>query len=59
MSNQRAGSETVEAGSAAEAIEVLEAREDIRVVITDIRMPGDMDGLALALAADDHCDLFG
>lgn len=44
---QQAGFETVEAGGAAEAIEILEARDDIRVVFTDIRMPGDMDGLAL------------
>lgn len=43
-----AGFETVEAGSAAEAVGILEGRNDIRVVFTDIRMPGDMDGLALA-----------
>jgi two-component system, response regulator PdtaR len=45
---QEAGFETVEAGSAAEAVEILERRDDIHVVFTDIRMPGDMDGLALA-----------
>lgn len=43
-----AGFETIEAGSAAEAIAILEARSDIRAVFTDIRMPGDMDGIALA-----------
>jgi len=43
-----AGFETIEAGSAAEAIAILEARTDIRAVFTDIRMPGEMDGIALA-----------
>lgn len=45
---QEAGFQTVEAGSAAEAVDILEQRDDIRVVFTDIRMPGEMDGLALA-----------
>ena len=31
-----------------EAIAVLEANSDIRVVFTDIQMPGTMDGLALS-----------
>ncbi len=44
---QAAGFETVEASSADEAIEILHAR-DVRVVFTDIRMPGTMDGIALA-----------
>jgi len=43
-----AGFEVVEASNAAEARIVLEGRRDIRVVFTDIRMPGDMDGLELA-----------
>lgn len=42
------GYEVVEAGCAAEAIEVLERDSTIRVVFTDIRMPGEMDGMALA-----------
>ena len=37
-----------EASSAAEAIDVLERHPQIRVVFTDIQMPGDMNGLALA-----------
>jgi two-component system, response regulator PdtaR len=45
-----AGFETVEASSADEAIAVLEARKDIRIVFTDINMPGSMDGLKLAHA---------
>lgn len=43
-----AGFETLEAGNASEALTILESRDDIRVVFTDIRMPGAMDGLALA-----------
>ena len=40
--------EVFEAADAAEAIEVLKAHTQIGVVITDIQMPGSMDGLALA-----------
>jgi CheY-like chemotaxis protein len=45
-----AGFETVEAGNAEEAIKILERRSDIRVVFTDVQMPGSMDGLKLAAA---------
>jgi two-component system, response regulator PdtaR len=45
-----AGFETVEASNADDAIAILEARKDIRVVFTDINMPGSMDGLRLAHA---------
>jgi len=45
-----AGFEAVEAANADQAIEILEARRDIRVVFTDIQMPGSMDGLKLARA---------
>ena len=45
---EEAGFKTVEAGSASDAIRVLETRSDIRVVFTDIEMPGTMDGLALS-----------
>jgi len=37
-----------EAGDADEALEVLEQRPAIGVVFTDVNMPGEMDGLALA-----------
>lgn len=43
-----AGYEAVEAKNADEAIRILEARTDIRVVFTDIDMPGTMDGMKLA-----------
>ena len=43
-----AGFTAVEAFNADEAIELLTSRSDIRVVITDVNMPGPMDGLELA-----------
>ena len=43
-----AGYEAIEAKNADEAILLLEARSDIRVVFTDIDMPGSMDGIKLA-----------
>lgn len=43
-----AGFDTTEASNSAQARKILESRTDIKVVFTDIRMPGDMDGLALA-----------
>src|SRR5215212_6533516 len=45
-----AGFDAVEAADADEAISILESRGDIRVVFTDIQMPGSMDGLKLAQA---------
>ena len=50
----RAGYDVVEANSADEAIKLLEARQDIRIVFTDIEMPGSMDGLRLARAIRDR-----
>jgi CheY-like chemotaxis protein len=45
-----AGFEVIEAANADEAIRILENRKDIRVVFTDIQMPGSIDGLKLAHA---------
>jgi two-component system, response regulator PdtaR len=45
-----AGYEAVEAGNADDAIKILENRKDIRIVFTDIDMPGSMDGLKLSRA---------
>ncbi len=45
-----AGFEVIDAADADEAIAILESRSDIRVVFTDIHMPGSMDGLRLAHA---------
>jgi CheY-like chemotaxis protein len=47
---EEAGFEAIEASDADEAIRILESRNDIRAVFTDIQMPGSMDGLKLARA---------
>jgi CheY-like chemotaxis protein len=45
-----AGFDVVEAADADAAIGILEARDDVAVIFTDIQMPGSMDGLKLARA---------
>jgi two-component system, response regulator PdtaR len=45
---EEAGFEAIEAADADEAILILESRNDIRAVFTDVNMPGSMDGLRLA-----------
>lgn len=53
-----AGFIILEAGSAAEAIEILAANTSIDVMMTDVRMPGAMDGLGLvALVHRHHPDI--
>jgi two-component sensor histidine kinase/CheY-like chemotaxis protein len=47
---QDAGFQPIEAVSADEAMAILEARDDISMLFTDIQMPGSMDGLKLAHA---------
>lgn len=47
---ERAGFEVLEAIDADHAVALLEKRTDIRLVITDIDMPGAMDGMKLAAA---------
>ena len=42
------GFETCEAGNADAAIKMLQHDSDIRLVVTDVDMPGTMDGLRLA-----------
>src|SRR6476659_3647779 len=46
--------DAIQANDAEEAIAILEARQDIRIVFTDIEMPGMMDGLKLARAIRDR-----
>lgn len=43
-----AGYEALEACDADEAIRILESRDDIDLVFTDVQMPGTMDGLKLS-----------
>jgi len=45
---EEAGYEVAEAANASEAIRRLEADHDIRLIMTDVDMPGGMDGIALA-----------
>jgi CheY-like chemotaxis protein len=45
---EEAGFEAIAASDADEAIRILESRNDIRAVFTDVHMPGSMDGLRLA-----------
>lgn len=45
-----AGFKVFEAVSADEAITLLQARPDIQAVVTDIEMPGSMNGIGLAQA---------
>jgi CheY-like chemotaxis protein len=47
---QEAGFSALEAADAEEAIRVLERHPDVRVVFTDIDIPGSLDGLELAQA---------
>ena len=47
---QRTGHMVVSAYSADQAIAILESRNDIHLVFTDIDMPGSMDGLRLSAA---------
>ena len=48
------GFEVYEAGTADEAIAILESSAPIRIMFTDIDMPGSMDGLKLSAAVRDR-----
>lgn len=49
-----AGMTVVEASSSADAIAILDELSNIDVLVTNIRMPGEMDGLTLAKIAKDR-----
>lgn len=51
---EEAGFEAVEARDADEAIRLLETVEGIRILMTDVDMPGSMDGVRLAAAVRDR-----
>jgi CheY-like chemotaxis protein len=46
--------EILEAANAHEALQMLERHSDIRLIFTDIDMPGSMNGLKLAAAVRDR-----
>jgi two-component system, response regulator PdtaR len=48
---RQAGYEVLSATSADEAAELLEDHEDVQLLVTDINLPGTMNGLKLAAAA--------
>jgi two-component system, response regulator PdtaR len=49
-----AGFRMIEAVNSDEALEFLEADPDIQLLLTDVNMPGTMDGLALAREVHDR-----
>jgi CheY-like chemotaxis protein len=51
---EAAGCEAIGVFNADEAVRLLETRTDIRVVFTDIHMPGSMDGLGLTRLMKDR-----
>ena len=51
---EESGCEVIEAPTADYAVTVLEKRPDIRVVFTDVNMPGRIDGFQLARHVQDH-----
>ena len=42
------GFEVIEAGNAAAALKALESHHDVRLLFTDIQMPGELNGMGLA-----------
>jgi two-component system, response regulator PdtaR len=55
---RQASYEVVEAGNAREAIEILRHNSDVKVIVSDIGMPGSIDGLGLArLAKSEYPDI--
>jgi CheY-like chemotaxis protein len=49
-----AGFRVLEAGSADEAVNILERSPDVRVMFSDVKMPGTMDGIDLARLVHDR-----
>jgi CheY-like chemotaxis protein len=49
-----AGFEAIGAANADEAIRILESRDDVRLVFTDVHMPGSINGIQLAHAVRDR-----
>jgi two-component system, response regulator PdtaR len=46
------GCEVIQAGNADEALSILDSRSDIALLVTNVVMPGSMDGVELAHAVD-------
>ncbi len=54
LSLENEGFVVLEASNADEAIDILNAHPEVRLMFTDIDMPGSMDGLKLAAAVRDR-----
>jgi two-component system, response regulator PdtaR len=54
-----AGFNVIEASNAEEALRVLEAGSDVRIVFTDVEMPGALDGLGLARCVHERWPAIG
>ena len=51
---EREGYTVVEAATVVDALKVLEARPEVRVLFTDIEMPGRLNGMDLARLVHEH-----
>lgn len=51
---ERAGFDVIEAINADHAIALMETHPDVAVIVTDIQMPGSIDGLRLAAVVRDR-----
>jgi CheY-like chemotaxis protein len=51
---ERAGFDVIEATNADHAVALLEINADVAVIVTDIQMPGSIDGLKLAAVVRDR-----
>ncbi|HTT82561.1 MAG TPA: response regulator [Rhizomicrobium sp.] len=51
---EEAGYDTLEAGNADQAMEILERHPEVAILFTDINMPGSINGLQLAEAETEH-----
>jgi CheY-like chemotaxis protein len=54
-----AGFNVIEASNAEEALRLLEAGSDIRIVFTDVEMPGALDGFGLARCVHERWPAIG
>ena len=45
---EEAGFEVIQAANADEALQAMNSRPDVRVLFTDVQMPGQLDGMGLA-----------
>jgi DNA-binding NtrC family response regulator len=52
---QNAGFEVVQAGDAASALAILRSHSGIELICTDVQMPGELDGIDLALIIRRRC----